>query len=94
MEYEDIRQDYEAELESLTFNSKPIISNLTIIAQENLGAAPLLARAIETRILKVMRKSRPHRHVVQHSWRAQTFLKLANLGERGGFGTRVPFYIG
>lgn len=52
-ELEDIRQEYATSLEELTFNSKPIISNLTIIAQENMQAAEVIARAIEDHIGKV-----------------------------------------
>ncbi|KAK7205106.1 hypothetical protein BZA70DRAFT_238537 [Myxozyma melibiosi] len=51
-ELEDIRQEYATSLEELTFNSKPIISNLTIIAQENMQAAEVISRTIEDHIGK------------------------------------------
>lgn len=52
-EIDEIQKDYEAELQSLTFNCKPMITHLTIIAQENLAAAEKIAQSIEKRILKV-----------------------------------------
>lgn len=52
-EIEDIRQDYLTCLQDLTTNSMPIIKNLTIIAQENVGAAQTITRVIEDHIRKV-----------------------------------------
>jgi len=54
---DDIRHDFEASLDELTFNSKPLITNLTIIAQENIQDAEIIARVIETRISKVICRS-------------------------------------
>ena len=48
--------EYESELADLTFNSKPIINNLTILAGENKHAAHDVVNAIEKRILSVNKK--------------------------------------
>ena len=44
---------YRQELRTLTFNSKPIINTLTMIAGESLDIAPLIAEAIADRIVTV-----------------------------------------
>lgn len=46
-------EEYRRAIGDLTFNSKPIITNLTIIAQENVAAAPALARVIAEHLLTV-----------------------------------------
>jgi pre-mRNA cleavage complex 2 protein Pcf11 len=52
-ELEGIYQDILVSLRELTFNSRPIINNLTIIAQENVYAAQAITRAIEEHISRV-----------------------------------------
>lgn len=54
---EAIRQDYLTSLQDLTANSRPIISTLTIIAQENIHAAKIITKTIEDHISKVCMKS-------------------------------------
>ncbi|ODV62759.1 Pcf11p ASCRUDRAFT_68590 [Ascoidea rubescens DSM 1968] len=49
-ELEAIGNDYFNSLNELTFNSRPIIVNLTVIAQENIVAAPYITKAIQNRI--------------------------------------------
>ncbi|KAI8802645.1 hypothetical protein BJ742DRAFT_832196 [Cladochytrium replicatum] len=49
-ELETLRQEYRASVGDLTFNSRPIITNLTIIAQENSHAAPVIVQVIEDQI--------------------------------------------
>lgn len=50
---EDACRDYQSSLEDLTFNSKPHINMLTILAEENLNFAKDIVAIIEAQITKV-----------------------------------------
>ncbi|XP_069060044.1 pre-mRNA cleavage complex 2 protein Pcf11 [Pleurodeles waltl] len=52
MEAEDACRDYQSSLEDLTFNSKPHINMLTILAEENLPFARDIVALIEAQIAK------------------------------------------
>ena len=47
------RIEYETLLEDLTFNSRPIIESLTVLAYESKAYAPFIVQTIEKRINKV-----------------------------------------
>ncbi|QSL67148.1 hypothetical protein MERGE_001537 [Pneumocystis wakefieldiae] len=49
-ELEEIKQDYLDSLQDLTINSRPLIRDLTIIAQETLYAAQYIVKAVEEHI--------------------------------------------
>lgn len=50
---QDLAQEYDDALNELTVNSKPIINNLTIIAEENANSAADIVTLIERRIANV-----------------------------------------
>lgn len=54
---EILRRNYRTALSELTFNSKPIITNLTIMAQENQGAATVIVKEIENQ-LRIVSKNK------------------------------------
>ena len=53
MAAEDICKDYASSLEDLTFNSKPLINVLTMLADENSQHAADIIKLIEKRIYEV-----------------------------------------
>jgi pre-mRNA cleavage complex 2 protein Pcf11 len=47
---DELAEDYKSSLEDLSFNSRYEISNLTVIARENIHAAQAIARTLEQHI--------------------------------------------
>ncbi|RZC35983.1 hypothetical protein BDFB_008482 [Asbolus verrucosus] len=54
MNSEEIKAEYTSSLADLTFNSKPLINVLTMLAEENLAHAPYIVEAIEEHLSKVI----------------------------------------
>lgn len=50
---EEIKAEYTSSLADLTFNSKPLINVLTMLAEENLPNARIIVEAIEEHLAKV-----------------------------------------
>ncbi|KAJ3330945.1 hypothetical protein HDU76_004453 [Blyttiomyces sp. JEL0837] len=55
---EAVRREYRQALADLTFNSRPIITNLTVIAGENTASAPAIVQAIEDQLRNVVPKQK------------------------------------
>jgi pre-mRNA cleavage complex 2 protein Pcf11 len=49
----EVAEDYESSLSDLTVNSKPLINMLTMLADENITHAPVIAQAVEKHLQKV-----------------------------------------
>ena len=49
----DVMEEYQSSLEDLTFNSKPHINMLTILADENKSHAESIVHLVEAQIAKV-----------------------------------------
>ena len=52
-EEDDVCEEYASSLEDLTFNSKPLINVLTMLAEENSKYGPRIVKLIEKRLLEV-----------------------------------------
>uniref|UniRef100_A0A672TIT2 PCF11 cleavage and polyadenylation factor subunit n=1 Tax=Strigops habroptila TaxID=2489341 RepID=A0A672TIT2_STRHB len=74
---EDACRDYQSSLEDLTFNSKPHINMLTILAEENVPFAKDIVSLIEAQIAKGAGDSGEGPSPTALRWQL-----------RGGFGTR------
>ncbi|KAJ1973755.1 mRNA 3' end processing factor [Dimargaris xerosporica] len=59
-ELKAVRSDYLASLSDLISNERPVIKNLTIIAEENLHAAPAIVDAIQARMKQAPRHQKLH----------------------------------
>lgn len=53
LKLENVPVQYDQELSQLTFNCKPLITSLSIMADENIDKADEIVNVIETRIRKV-----------------------------------------
>ena len=51
---EDAVREYQSSLKDLTFNSKPLINMLTMLAEESIAHAPEIVKLIEAKLLKVI----------------------------------------
>lgn len=66
---EELAEDYRSSLEDLSVNSRWEITNLTVIAKENIHAAQSISKVIEEHIQKVRnrdRETRPLNKLVGH----------------------------
>ncbi|KAM3934511.1 pre-mRNA cleavage complex 2 protein Pcf11 isoform 2-T2 [Leptodactylus fuscus] len=65
---EDACRDYQSSLEDLTFNSKPHINMLTILAEENVQFARDIVTLIEAQIAKVDENTRKSLFKLRSTW--------------------------
>lgn len=59
---DEVAEDYKSSLEDLTVNSRYEISNLTLIAKENIHAAQAIAKVLEDHIKQVSWTTHVGRH--------------------------------
>jgi pre-mRNA cleavage complex 2 protein Pcf11 len=50
---DEAARKYRHALRDLTFNSKPIINNLTMLAHENIAHAPLIVKSLTSHLITV-----------------------------------------
>ncbi|CAI5642487.1 unnamed protein product [Oreochromis niloticus] len=65
---EDACREYQSSLEDLTFNSKPHINMLTILAEENINFAKDIVEIIEAQISKVDENTRKSLFKLRSTW--------------------------
>lgn len=53
MNEEEIAEEYASSLSDLSFNSKPLINMLTMLAEEYMAHAPVIVRTVERHLTKV-----------------------------------------
>lgn len=69
-QWNSVSEEYRYGLRDLTFNSKPIINNLTLFAQDHVQSAPELARVLTDHLVMVRKCP---------SSRANLFIRATNL---------------
>ena len=86
---EEVASSYAAELEELTFNSKPIINSLTMIAEELLPHASVLVKVIGDKI-----HSAPAVQKLPIVYLMDSIVKNIGGAYKEQFATRVPELLG
>ena len=86
---EEVASSYAAELEELTFNSKPIINSLTMIAEELLPHASVLVKVIGDKI-----HSAPPDQKLPIVYLMDSIVKNIGGAYKEQFAARVPELLG